>query len=211
MTAVSTRWGDRLTSRRVVLSLPVLAAVAACGPGVEKRAEAAVSGSVTNPTGSVGGTSLTGLVDAYTGNYGGSAQTTPPQWQHAVLLSATTGACGREGSGGSYAAGEVTLRFTLVGYWNTAGQLPPVYPPTPVAFTADGTWLTTSDGVQRQLKAYVMKARSNGNPGSDVAATSGTVTVSRADSAQYEGSYDLHFGTDHVTGSFVAPWCGTAP
>lgn len=169
-----------------------------------------MSGSVTNPAGSVGGTSLAGLTDAYTGNFGGSTLTTPPQWQHVVLLSATTGACGREGSGSPYAASEVTLRFTFIGYWNTAGQLPPVYPPITAVFAAN-TWQTTSDGVNRICKPYFMKARSNGGAGSDVAATSGTVTLTRADSTQYEGSYDLYFGSDHVTGAFVAPWCGTAP
>lgn len=174
-----------------------------------------MSGSVTSPTGSVKGVSCTGLVDAYTGNYGGSAVTIPPQWQHAVLLSAVTGACSREGSGGSYAANEVTVRFTMVGYRDSpAGVLPPVYPPTadlPLTFSGDGSWLVTSDGVSRQCKAYFMKARSNGGAGSDVAATSGTVVFTRMDSTQYEGSYDLYFGTDHITGSFVAPWCGTAP
>ena len=163
-------------------------------------------GSVTSPTGSVNGTSLTGLQDAYTGNYGGSAATLPPQWQHAVLLSATTGACAREGSGGSYAAGEVTLRLTMIGYWSTAGQLPPVQPPSPVTFTAN-TWQTTSDGVNRVCQPYFMKARNNGNPGSDVAATSGTIVFTRMDTTNYEASYDLYFGSDHVTGSFVAPWC----
>lgn len=169
-----------------------------------------MSGTVTSPTGSVKGVSVAGLTDAYTGNYGGSAATTPPQWQHAVLLSATSGACAREGSGGGYAPSEVTLRFTLVGYWNTAGQLPPVQPPAadlPLTFPADGTWVTTSDGVQRQLKAYFMKARSNGGAGSDVAATSGTVAFSTATASSYDGSYDVWFGTDHVTGSFAAPWC----
>jgi hypothetical protein len=182
-----------------------------------------MSGSVTNPTGSVKGISCTGLVDAYTGNYGGSELTIPPQWQHAVLLSASTGACSREGSGGSYAANEVTVRLTMIGYRNSpTGVLPPVQPPAadlPLTFQGDGTWLATSEtyngspaGVQRQLKAYFMKAKSNGAAGSDTVATSGTVTFTAMDAAGsgsggYAGSYDLYFGTDHVTGSFTAPWC----
>jgi hypothetical protein len=175
-----------------------------------------MTGSVSNPTGSVKGISLTGLCDAYTGNYGGSALTTPPQWQHAVLLSGTTGACSREGSGGSYAANELTVRFTMIGYRNSpAGVLPPVQPPSgdlPLTFQGDGTWLVTTDGVSRQLKAYFMKAKSNGAASGDTAATSGTVTFTTMDAAgsgtsNYEGSYDLYFSTDHITGSFVAPWC----
>lgn len=167
-------------------------------------------GSVTSPTGSVKGNSLTGLCDAYAGNYGGSAQTIPPQWQHAVLLSGSTGACAREGSGGSYAANELTVRLTMIGYRNSpSGVLPPVQPPSgdlPLTFTAN-TWLATSDGVQRVCQPYFMKARSNGGAGSDTAATSGTVTFDVMTATQYEGSYDLYFGTDHITGSFVAPWC----
>lgn len=172
-----------------------------------------MSGSVTNPTGSVKGHSLTGLVDAYTGNYAGSAQTTPPQWQHAVLLSDHTGACSREGSGGSYAASELTVRLTMTGYRDTPGQLPPVEPPAvdlPLTYTAN-TWLVTSDGVNRVCNPYFMQARNNGGAGSDVSATGGTVTLTQADQTGYAGSYDLYFGSDHITGSFSAPWCGTAP
>ena len=100
------------------------------------------------------------------------------------MLSDHAGACGRSGAGEPYAANEVTLRFTLVGYDDTAGQLPPVQPPAadrPLSFPATGTWVTTSDGVHRQLKAYAMKARSNGAAGSDVLATGGTVTFTRMD------------------------------
>jgi hypothetical protein len=149
------------------------------------------AGTVTGPTGSVKGVSYAGLSDAYTGNYGGSVATVSPQWQHAVLLSDTTGACGRSGAGEPYAANEVTLRFTLVGYDNTAGQLPPVQPPAadlPLSFPATGMWVTTSDGVQRQLKAYAKKAKSNGAAGSDLLATGGTVTFTRMDPGP--GSYE---------------------
>lgn len=177
-----------------------------------------MTGSVTSPTGSVKGNSLTGLCDAYTGNFGGSALTTPPQWQHAVLLSATTGACAREGSGNGYAANELTVRMTMTGYRNSpAGVLPPVQPPPgdlPLTFQADGTWLATSESpaVQRACKVYFMKAKANGSAGSDVAATAGTVTFTVMDAdgsgtSGYSGSYDVYFGTDHITGSFVAPWC----
>lgn len=201
-------------TRRAVLSLPILACAACAAEPAEAGKETAMTspapGTVTNPTGSVKGVPLTGLVDAYTGNYGGSAAASPPQWQHVVLMSATSGACGREGSGGGYAPSEVTLRFTLVGYWNTAGQLPPVQPPAadlPLTFQASGVWLTTSEGVQRYLKAYFMKARSNGGVGTDVAATSGTATFTTATNGTYDGSYDLWFGSDHATGAFTAPWC----
>ena len=198
----------------------VVLAVAGCGGGqapVTRDAVAAAdtvttAGPVTGPTGSVKGVSYAGLTDAYTGNYGGSVATVEPQWQHAVLLSDTPGACGRSGAGEPYAANEVTLRFTLVGYATTAGQLPPVQPPAadlPLTFPATGRWVTTSDGVQRQLKAYAMKAKSNGAAGSDLVASGGTVTFTRMDPGpgSYEGSYDVRFGRGRVTGGFGAPWC----
>lgn len=177
-----------------------------------------MSGSVTNPTGSVKGHSLTGLCDAYSGNWGGlngtySGTTSPvgtarAQAQHVALLSATTGACGREGSGGSYASGELTVRLTHIVYADLPDSMATIPPAAdlPLTFTAN-TWLTTSDGAHRVINPYFMQAKSNGAAGTDVPATSGTVTLTQADSTTYAGSYDLWFGTDHITGSFSAPWC----
>jgi len=178
-----------------------------------------VSGSVTNPTGSINGNSLTGLVDCYTGNWGGlngtySGTTTamPPalaQAQHVVLLSATTGACSREGQGGAYAGNELTVRLTFVVYADLPNSMTTIPPAAdlPITYPAAG-WVTTSDGAHRVVTPYFMKAKANGGRGSDTTATSGTVTLTAADAVTYTGSYDLHFGaTDHVTGSFDAPWC----
>ena len=82
-------------------------------------------------------------------------------------------------------------------------------PDLPLTFPATGRWVTTSDGVQRQLKAYAMKAKSNGAAGSDLVASGGTVTFTRMDPGpgSYEGSYDVRFGRGRVTGGFGAPWC----
>lgn len=177
-----------------------------------------MSGSVTNPTGSVKGVSLTGLADAYTGNWGGlngtySGTTSPvgvtlAQAQHLVLLSATTGACAREGSGGSFAANEVTLRFVMLAYADLPDSMTtiPAAADVPLTFPT-GAWVTTSDGVHRRATGTFMKAKSNGAAGTDSVATSGSVTFTTMDATEYAGSYDLYFGTDHVTGSFSAPWC----
>src|SRR4051812_24531680 len=85
-----------------------------------------MAGTVTNPTGLVKGISCAGLVDAYTGNWGGlngtyDGTTTTlagqrAQAQHVVLLSDKTGACAREGHGSAYQGGEVTLRLTFIVY-----------------------------------------------------------------------------------------------
>lgn len=179
--------------------------------------------SVTNPTGSWSGGSLTGLLDAYTGNWSGFEDPFGPlptqaQWQHLVVLSNQTGACGREGTTNQWGSNEITLRFLFVGTIAVGSGSPAghadTYPPSadlPLTFAGDGTWLTTSDGVTRHAAAYAMKAKSNGSAGSDKLATSGTVTFTRMDNVQYEGSYSLNFGSGTCTGSFVAPWCGTAP
>lgn len=175
----------------------------------------ALMGAVTNPTGAVSGTSLSGLQDAYTGSWSGitcPVGAAMAQWQHIVLLSSQAGACA---SGNPWSANEVTVRVVLVGYKGLP-DCAPVYPPTtdlPLTLTVPNTPSTTSDGVSRLVRVYFMKARSNGNAGNDVEATGGTVTFTRMDNAQFEGSYSLTFpqGASAAVDSFVAPWCGTAP
>jgi hypothetical protein len=179
--------------------------------------ESALMGSVTNPTGSCSGQSLTGLQDAYAGNASGlycQVDSAQPQFQHVVLLSDAADACG---TGSPYVANEVTVRLVLWGY-KDLGALPnclSVYPPAadlPLVFTVPDVQLTTSDGVHRYAKACFMKARNNGGPGSDVWAIGGSVTLTRADNVQYEGSASLTFPSGgSFSGGFVAPWCGTAP
>ena len=172
-------------------------------------------GSVTSPTGSVSGNSLTGLQDAYAGHFGGivcPAGGAMAQWNHAVLLSDCAGACA---SGNPYVANELTVRLVLFGY----KELPDcasVYPPAadlPRTFVVPNVLQDTSDGVHRSvLGAYFMKAKASGAVGNDVAAVSGTVTLTRADNVQYEGSATLVFPSGgSLSGGFVAPWCGTAP
>lgn len=177
------------------------------------RSVAVLTGSVTNPTGSVNGNSLTGLQDAYTGHWGGivcPVGAAMAQWQHAVLLSDAADACT---SGTPFLPGELTIRFVLVGYI----ELPdcaPVYPPSgdlPITFTVPANQDTT-DGVHRLVRVYFNKAKNNGQGGTDVEATGGTVTFTAMNNSQFEGSYDLTFSSSgSAAGSFVAPWCGTAP
>jgi hypothetical protein len=212
-----------LRVRFVLLSLALLALVSGCGSVAADSTAEAAGGTVANPTGSIKGQTLTGLVDAYTGNWGGlngsnSATTTQvgtarAQWQHAVLLSDHTGACGREGSGGGYAGNEVTVRLTMIGFADltsppaTPGSIGTI-PSTPLTFTAN-VWqppLGTA-GEHRVITPYYMKTRSSGRATRDTPATGGTIAFTRMDAAAYAGSYDLYFGTDHITGSFVAAWC----
>jgi hypothetical protein len=207
----------------VLLPLVLLAAVSGCGSVASGSTAEAAGGTVANPTGSIKGQTLTGLVDAYTGNWGGlngtsSATTTQvgtakAQWQHAVLLSDHTGACDREGSGGGYAGNEVAVRLTMIGFADltsppaTPGSIATI-PSTPLTFTAN-VWQPplSTPGEHRVINPYYMKTRSNGRATRDTAATGGTITFTQMDATSYAGSYDLYFGTDHMTGSFLAPWC----
>lgn len=169
-------------------------------------------GSVTNPTGTVSGHSLTGLVDAAI--YGFSGFTTPQgtipaQWQFLDLASDHANVC--QDAGGTFRDSEITLRFNMFGYADLPDNAP-VYPPSadlPLTFTAN-VLQTTSDGVHRTCKPYVMQAR-NGRAGNDTAATSGTITVTQFDSNGISLSWDLYFGSSHTTGSLTSSWCGTPP
>jgi hypothetical protein len=180
-----------------------------------REASTLVAGSVTNPTGTVSGQSLTGLQDAYAGNFGGlicPAGGVQAQWNHVVLLSSQANACT---TGNPYSSNEVTIRLVLWAF-NELPDCAGVYPPSgdlPLTFTVQDVQQTTSDSVTRAVRAYYMKAKATGGLGNDVAATGGTVTFTRMDNVQYEGSYSLTFpssGSAAVDG-FVAPWCGTAP
>jgi hypothetical protein len=205
--------------RRTLLNVAGVAALAtACGtpdhPVSATGAATLTAGTVTNPTGTVNGNNLATLTDAYTGHFGGivcPAGGAQAQWNMAVLLSSQAGACT---VGNPYSANELTLRIVLFGYADLPDCASP-YPPAadlPLTFTVPNVLQTTSDGTHRSvLQAYVMKAKSNGGLGSDIPASSGTATFTRMDNVQFEGSYDLYYGTAHVTGGFVAPWCGTAP
>jgi hypothetical protein len=168
-------------------------------------------------TGTVHGYPLTGLTDGGCYAFGGITSPVPPstmaQWQHlGPLMSTVTSVCTRLAGGGNYNAGEITLRFVLLGYADYPGNAP-VYPPAgdvPLTFQANQI-LATSDGVHRVCKPYVMKAGSNGHAGSDIAATGGTVTYDRISSLGVAGSWNLTFGSDTTAGSFDCGWCGTPP
>lgn len=183
------------------------------------------TGTVTNPTGSVNGKPLTGLQDAYTKLQG---YTEPPapgveaNWQMWSLLSDKTGVCARFTTSQSYLANEITLRIVTSSVGTTASGSKPWVPPAgdlPMTLQTGidpATGLkyihTSSDGVQRVLDVYFMAAGKNGGAGRDVAATSGTVTFTAMSDTDPDrgqsGSYDVVFGSDRVTGSFVGPWCG---
>jgi hypothetical protein len=164
-------------------------------------------GSVTSPAGTVKRIPLSGLADA--ASYAFSSSPGPPaQWQFITLASDHADVCAD--AGGTFRDSEITLRLVLLGYADSGPA--PVYPPAgdlPLAMPANGT-VTTSDGVHRTCRPYVMQAK-NGAAGNDIAATSGTVTVTEWDAGGVAAFWDLDFSGDHATGAMTAPWCGTPP
>jgi hypothetical protein len=104
-----------------------------------------------------------------------------------VLLAAVSG-CGSVASGSTAEAAGGTVA-------NPTGAIkgpPSCCPTTPAPVTG------------RALAAVTPATRSGDR---DTAATGGTITFTQMDATSYAGSYDLYFGTDHMTGSFLAPWC----
>jgi len=101
-----------MPDRRQFLAATAAAALVPLAP----KEDAAPMGSVTNPTGSVNGNSLTGLQDAYAGNFGGllcPAGGVQAQWNHVVLLSDCANACT---TGSPYVGNELTVRLVPLGW-----------------------------------------------------------------------------------------------
>lgn len=184
-----------------------------------------MSGSVTNPTGSVGGKNLSGLVDAETVFAGSTAPVggQMAQWQSGAVLTDKPGVCSRLVNGmQTYLANEMTLQIVVTGWkpyadgadnnapWAPpAADLPLTLPVTPDTTGSDGS--TDSGGVHRIAQAHVMQASKTGRAGNNIDATGGSITITAVDDADPDrgqsGSYDIAFGTERVTGSYVAPVC----
>jgi hypothetical protein len=82
-----------------------------------------------------------------------------------------------------------------------------VAPPTAGIYTVHT--LATISGFQGMVAAAqfaVDDASCNATTG-PIEATSGTLTVTRVDATGYTGTFDLTFGTDHVTGTFNTGTC----
>jgi hypothetical protein len=164
-------------------------------------------GTVTSPTGSVNGTATTDLTDAF-------AQHDPDQiewqWQYWVGLSNFTGAGARYRLN-QVKAGERQLLLILVGgHAGDPTDARPVAHPTGTFPVGQTTYVEGSAGVTPNtcytasvnFLAYDSRCRQTAT---GTAGWSGTITYTRADEQALEGSYDLTRGSDHVTGSFVAP------
>jgi hypothetical protein len=215
--SVRRRWVSLATASVLVAGgVASTVAVSGCSNSsqpLSATAEASSAGSVTNPTGSVSGKSLTGLQDAETIVAGSTEPigATTAQWQMGSVLTDRTGICSRLINGmQTYQTNEITLQIVVTG-WTETGSAPYTPPAAdlPLTLTAESaTEAVSSDGVKRLLRSHVMRATKNGRAGKNIEATGGTVTLTdvQADGST-SGSYDLDFGSDHATGSFVAPKC----
>jgi hypothetical protein len=153
-------------------------------------------GTVTDPRGSVGKTTLTDLVDAY-------SQVTGVDWQHQLYstLSNKPGVCSRYRQN-QVVAGEKWLVVIQTAYRSDM-QPAPFAPGT----YGIGVGTTGPDGTLRTAEATFQPFGRNCSEGGQQEATSGTVTYTTVTDTLVAGSYDLLFGRSRVTGSFTAPTC----
>jgi hypothetical protein len=195
-----------VTDRRQFLAgLAALPLVAAAGQRPDGSAAAAdltaacpdpTPGSVANPSGSIGKTSLTDLVDAY-------SQVTGVEWQHQLFstLSNKPGVCAR------YRQNQVVVNEKWLIVVQTAYRSD--RQPAPFAPGAYGIGVGTTgpDGTLRTADATFQPFGRNCSEGGQQEATGGTVTYTTVTDTLVAGSYDLLFGRSRVTGTFSAPMC----
>jgi hypothetical protein len=194
-----------MTDRRQFLAgLAALPLQAAAGTprGSTVTAEASVPcpeptpGSVTDPSGSVGKTSLTDLVDAY-------SQVSGVDWQHQLFstLSSVPDVCARYRQN-QVVPNEKWLLVVQIAYRSDM-QPAPFAPGT----YGIGVGTTGPDGTLRTVDASFQPFGRNCSEGGQQEATGGTVTYTTVTDTLVEASYDLLFGKSRVEGSFSAPTC----
>jgi hypothetical protein len=168
--------------------LPTVASAADC--------PAPTPGSVTGETGSIKGQSLTDLIDAYTSESGVS-------YQHQMFstLSNKNQACSH------YRNNQVVANEKWLILIQTAARSDGQYAPYSTGTYTIDVGDTDSTGTLRTADAtYAPKGRTC-STGGEQTASSGTITYTTVTSTLVEGSYDLWFNSDHVTGTFSAPVC----
>lgn len=159
-----------------------------------------IAGSVVNQSGSVNGWS-SAYIDAC-GDRQGVVETpgANSQFQYPIILSDVAGV------GTRYQQNKIVKGE----HWLLLGLAAGRFDSNPLPFPAPGTkniGVSWDDGFGNHYEwvvTYVAKSSKNCNA-SEETATSGTITLTNMNTALVEGSYDLYFGSDHVTGTFSAP------
>ena len=153
-------------------------------------------GTVTNQSGSVGGTPLTDLVDAYSQVHG-------LDWQHQLysVLTNNPNACAH------YRQYQVLPyeRWLLIVQtaWRSDRQ------PAPFATGSYQIGVTAAgaDGTLRIVTAVYKPHGPQCAERAEQEAANGTVTYTTVTDTTVEGSYDLEFRSGRVQGTFTAPMC----
>jgi hypothetical protein len=153
-------------------------------------------GSVTNPSGSIGRTPITDLVDAY-------SQVDGVDWQHQLysVLTNKPDACAHYRQN-QVVAYEQWLIVVQIAYRSDRQPAP----------FATGTYqigvgVTDPGGTLRTAAATYQPHGSSCSEGGQRTATGGTVTYTTVTDTLVEGSYDLQFRSSTVQGTFSAPMC----
>jgi hypothetical protein len=202
-----------MPDRRLFLRLAVTAGAAVCaGCGTTKHptstaGAAALScvdptpGTVTNPTGSVNGTSAADLIDAYS-----DLQGLTINWQLPAVLSNKAGA-GKRYRLNQVAKGEKRLIVTLVGGDMIDGVGYPDIPPDPGYRQFDiGVQQNEPDGDMYEMVASWATNSTTNCKQTQKDATGGWVRYAVISDSEVRADYDLTFGSGGtVAGSFVAP------
>lgn len=153
-------------------------------------------GSVTNPSGSVGRTSLTDLVDAY-------SQVSGVDWQHQLysVLTNKPDACAHYRQN-QVVTDEKWLLLVQIAY---RSDLRPA--PFAIGTYQIGVGVTDPEGTLRTVAATYQPYGPSCSEGGQRPATGGTVTYTTVTDTLVEGSYDLQLRSSTVQGGFSAPMC----
>jgi hypothetical protein len=172
--------------------------VAAIGPGTATAATCPTTpGTVTGETGAVGGVTYD-YVDAMLNDDGAT-------WQHQYTTVLTTKpmACQHYQNNQIVMNEMYLIPNTIV--WNPDNTT--AAPGEPGTYQI-GVEKIGSDGKTHfYAQAQTQPHSKTCGLGKSLTATSGTITYTTMSSTLAEGSYDLYFGTEHVTGTFSAPKC----
>jgi hypothetical protein len=155
-----------------------------------------IPGLVVNPTGSVGRTALTDLVDAY-------SQVDGVDWQHQLFSVLTN----RPDACAHYRENQVVADE----HWLLVVQIAYRSDQQPARFATGsyevGVAATDAEGTLRTVAATFQPHGPNCSDGGQRSATGGTVTYDVVTDTLVEASYDLQFRGDTVQGRFAAPMC----
>jgi hypothetical protein len=178
--------------QRGVLAAAALALLGACGGGSGQTYNLTGSGSMTGTISSQPMT-VSDAVSNTVSQTGGSAG--------AMIISSAANQCQLINARRTLKSGSALAIVFGIQSGNTVAV------PTPGIYTVHT--LETINGFQGMVAAvqFAVNDATCTTTTGPVEATGGTLTVTRVDATGYTGSFDLTFGSDHVTGTFSTGTC----